>query len=99
MLTEHELCVFLAFAFLIWVDKVPEKLKSFVINFKLLWLLFCIFIVLFGSSILGAVDGLAHTGRKIWILRAGALVFASAFLVFPFIAHVFVYLVYDLVRI
>jgi len=78
---------------------VPEKLKSFVINFKLLWLLFCIFIVLFGSSILGAVDGLAHTGRKIWILRAGALVFASAFLVFPFIAHVFVYLVYDLVRI
>jgi len=94
LLTQHQFCIFLALAFFIWVDEVPEQLKSFVIDFKLLWLLFCIFIVFFGSSILlGTVGRRVGSGGEAWVIFAVLLLSSTSFLAFPFVAHVFVCLV------
>ena len=71
---------------------MPEQLKSFVIDFKLLWLLFCIFIVFFGSSILLRAFGWVCSVGEAWLVITVCL-FASTIFVFSLVAHIVVCLV------
>ena len=66
---------------------MPEQLKSFVIDFKLLWLLFCIFIVFFGSSILLRTFGWVCSVGEAWLVITVGLL-TSTILVVPLVAIV-----------